>query len=71
MLVLILAVFDTQMARQESIPFFWLSVYTRSFVILFFAAFVLIGWVSPVLILFGAVDLAGALWTWSALRMKP
>jgi hypothetical protein len=37
-------------------------------VILFFGAFVLAGLVSPVLLLFGAVDFAGALWTWSALR---
>jgi hypothetical protein len=37
-------------------------------VILFFGAFVLAGLASPALLLFGAVDFAGALWTWSALR---
>ena len=70
MLVLILAILNTQMALQESVPYFWLSVYTRSFVILFFIAFVLLGWVSPMLILFGAVDVVGAGWTWWALRSK-
>jgi hypothetical protein len=31
-------------------------------------AFALPGWASPLLIVFGLVDLAGAAWTWSALR---
>lgn len=31
---------------------------------------VLLGWSSPLLILFGLVDLAGAAWTWLALRSE-
>lgn len=70
MLILILAVYYTQMAREEHTNFFWLTVYLRSAVIIFFSAFTLLGMVSPMLILFGAADFAGALWTWSALRSK-
>lgn len=70
MLVLLLAVYYTQMAREEHANFFWLTVYVRSAVIVFFSVFALLGMVSPMLILFGAADLAGALWTWSALRRK-
>lgn len=42
----------------------------RSSVIVFFGAFVLLGFVSPVLILFGLVDLLGAVWTALALRSE-
>ncbi len=68
MLVLFLAVYYTQTARMEMTGFFWLTVYARAFVILFFTAFVLMELVKPVLILFGAVDFLGAVWTWCALR---
>jgi len=70
MLALFLAVYYTQTARMELTGFFWLTVYARSFVIVFFTGFVLMEWVKPVLILFGAVDLAGALWTWWTLSGK-
>lgn len=68
MLLLILAFYDIQAARKELTGFFLWSVYARSSVIVFFIAFVLLGFVSPVLILFGVVDLLGAIWTGLALR---
>jgi hypothetical protein len=68
MLVLFLAFYYTQAARKEMTGFFQWTVYVRPTVILFFAAFVLLGFVSPMLILFGAVDLLGAIWTGLALR---
>jgi hypothetical protein len=68
MLVLILGFYYTQAARKEMIDFFRWTVYARSTVIVFFAAFVLLDFVSPTLILFGAVDLLGAIWTGLALR---
>ena len=70
MLVLVLAVYYTQTAMMELTSFFQLTVYVRPFVIVFFALFVLMGLVKPVLILFGMVDFMGALWTWWALRSK-
>jgi hypothetical protein len=68
MLLLFLAFFYIQAARNELAGFFQWSVYTRSSVIVFFIAFVLLGFVSPMLILFGIVDLLGAIWTGLALR---
>lgn len=49
-------------------PFLEASVYTRSAVFVGLGAFALLGLASPMLALFGAIDLAGAVWTWAALR---
>jgi hypothetical protein len=50
--------------------FFQWMVYARSSVILFFDAFVLLGFADPPLILFGVVDLLGDIWTGLALRSQ-
>ncbi len=71
-LVLILFFYYTQAARKEMTDFFRLTVYARSSVIVFFTAFVLLGWAKPALILFGAIDLLGAIWTaWALRSAKP
>ena len=49
-------------------PFLEASVYTRALVCAAFVVFALLGLASPVLLLFGLVDLAGGIWTWLALR---
>jgi hypothetical protein len=48
--------------------FFIHTVTIRCFVFIAFCVFVLQQYVSPMLILFGAADVAGAIWTWVALR---
>lgn len=68
MLVILLAFYYGQAARRELADFFQWSVYARGSVIFFFLAFVALGLARPVLILFGALDLLGALWTGAALR---
>jgi len=68
MLVLILAFYYTQAARKELTVFFQWTVYARASVIVFFLAFVVLGLAKAALILFGVVDLAGAIWTGLALR---
>lgn len=68
MLLVFLAYYDIQAARHELASFFRWSVVARAAVIVFFAVFVLLKWVEPILLLFGAIDLAGALWTAIALR---
>lgn len=68
MLLVFLAYYDIQAARHELANFFRWSVIARATVIVFFAVFVLLKWVEPILLLFGAVDLGGALWTHLALR---
>ncbi len=47
------------------------SVHGRVFVFLAFLALVVLGYAAPPLILFGVVDLAGAAWTFLALRSEP
>lgn len=58
-------------AKSEARPVFMASVLTRVFVPVVFIAFVVLGLASPVLVLFGVVDLAGGLWTFAALRAEP
>ncbi|MCW1967580.1 MAG: hypothetical protein KIH69_005605 [Anaerolineae bacterium] len=70
MLVLFLGVYYVQAARQEMKAFFGSTVYVRASVIVFFTAFVLLGFASPALILFGVVDFVGAAWTGWALRSE-
>jgi hypothetical protein len=67
-LVFNIGVYYVYAARCEATAFFHASVYTRTFVVGAFAAFWLLGLASPMLVAFGAVDFAGALWTRSALK---
>lgn len=67
MLVLLLAYYDIQAARHETVDFFQWSVVARAAVIVFFAGFVIANLVKPILLMFGAIDLAGAIWTHVAL----
>jgi len=57
-----------QAARKDLVDFFRWTVPVRASVILFFVAFVLLGYAQPTLVLFGVIDLAGAIWTGFALR---
>jgi hypothetical protein len=58
------------MAPTNSTLFYTLSVYTRAAVLGWFIVFVLIGWAPAPLILFGLADMAGAVWTFVAMRKK-
>jgi hypothetical protein len=55
-------------ARAGLEPFFRATFAMRVLVFVCFGAFVVLGFAKPALALFGAVDLAGALWTATALR---
>ena len=68
MLLLFLAYYYIVASRKEMTEFIRITVYIRASVILFFAAFVLLDLAQPMLLLFGAVDLAAAIWTWLSLR---
>ncbi|MCX6045409.1 MAG: hypothetical protein NT075_09860 [Chloroflexi bacterium] len=57
-------------AKCEATAFFRASVYTRTLVLVSFAIFAALGLTSPVLILFGTADFAGAVWTHLALRAE-
>jgi hypothetical protein len=56
------------MAPANNALFCTLTVYTRLAVLVWFIVFVVLEWAQPSLILFGAVDAVGALWTYMALR---
>jgi hypothetical protein len=64
----ILALYFLYSARHEDRHFFRVSVYGRLIFLSGMLLFVLLGWGSAVLIVFGLVDLAGAAWTWTSLR---
>lgn len=70
MLALILGYYYQGAARSGATVIFRLSVHGRSAVLVFFGAFVLLGLAPPALILFAAVDAAGALWTWRCLAAE-
>lgn len=70
MLVIFLGVYYLVAARAEIRLFMLWSARLRASVFFFFGAFVLAGLAPSVLLLFGTVDLAGALWTWSAFRKE-
>ena len=57
-------------AKCEAKAFFEATVYARVFLFIVFATFVALGLVNKALILFGVVEVAGAVWTWLALRKE-
>ncbi len=62
-LVCIIGYLDFMASSREFLPYFRWSVYARLAVPAFFAAFVLLGFAPPLLMLFGLIDAAGAVWT--------
>jgi hypothetical protein len=69
-LALNIGVYYWYAAKCEAKAFFEATVYARGFVFMAFAAFVALGFVNKALILFGAVEVAGAVWTWLALKKE-
>ena len=67
-LTLILGFYFIQAARKEVIEFIRWTVYARLTFMSFCVVFVLLGFIGPVLLLFGLLDLLGAVWTALALR---
>jgi hypothetical protein len=71
MLVALLGVYYWTSAVAELTPFFRATVLCRLAVPIFFLIFVTAGWARWPLVLFGAMDVLGAAWTWAALRGAP
>jgi len=70
MLILFLGYFYIRASTdtEGSMSFIRWTNITRPLVIVFLTVFVLLNYVKPILILFGVIDLAAALWTALALR---
>ena len=66
--VLAIGVYAWVGASSENRAFLEASVYTRCAVFLALAGFAVLGLGSPMLVLFGAIDLCGGLWTYFALK---
>ncbi len=60
--------FYVQAARQEFAPYYRWTVHGRIVAFVVFAAFAALGLAQPVILLFGVIDVAGAIWTWLTLR---
>ncbi len=58
------------MAPTNHNLFLTVTVYLRVSILIWFIAFVVIGWAPTMLIMFGVVDFAGALWTYLELKKK-
>lgn len=63
-----LGIYYTVTAPSNNETFFKATIYSRVFILVWFALFVLMGWTKPNLLLFAGVDVLGAFWTWSAMR---
>ena len=68
MLTFSIGIYYFYMAPQNNTVFMALTAYVRASIIIWLTVFVLMDWVSARIILFGVVDLLGALWTFMALR---
>lgn len=68
MLSLVLAYFYLRAASLELTPFFHWTVHTRLAAMVLFVAFVILDVGEPPVLLFGVADVAGAIWTYLALR---
>jgi len=67
-LVFSLGIYYVFMAQSNNTLFFTITIFIRTSILLWFIVFVLIGWAPPTLILFGVVDVAGAIWTYVELK---
>jgi len=70
MIFMLLAYYYIRAALDEEgmTKFFMWTVHTRAVVIIFLSIFAALQLVSPLIIMFGAIDLVAALWTFWALR---
>ncbi len=69
-LVVNIGVYYLYAAKCEAKAFFQASVYTRTFVLVSFAVFAAVGLASPMLVIFGATDFAGGIWTHLTLKAE-
>jgi hypothetical protein len=68
MLVAFLGLYYCLAARAELAPFMRASVWVRASVVAWLGVLVVTGLAPAPLLVFGAIDLAAAAWTWYALR---
>ncbi len=70
LLAFVIGYYYVQSARSGLAAFFPFTVHGRVLAFVSFTAFYLAGWVAAPIIIFAVVDLAGAGWTWMAMRSE-
>lgn len=70
LLASILGIYFLYSVRHDDHHFFRATVLGRIVFCIGVITFALLGWGSPLLIVFGLIDLAGAAWTWFSLRAE-
>ena len=68
--VINIGIFFWVAARIEAVALFHVSVVVRPLVLVWFGVFVLLGFVSPMLLVFGVIEALGALWTWLTMKSE-
>jgi hypothetical protein len=68
MLFLFLAFYCWRAAREENASFIHWTLFTRPTTLLFLAWFVASGWLEPIVLVFGVIDLVATGWTFVAIR---
>lgn len=66
--IFVLGLYYIQAARQEVVPFFRWTTWGRPLLLAIFIVFVVIRMIPPIMLLFGVIDVGGAIWTATALR---
>lgn len=62
-IVVVLGFYYIIAAQNDLVPFFWASIAGRFAILIGFSLLVIFKKVKPMLILFGIIDAAGAIWT--------
>src|SRR5436305_7698213 len=70
LLALILGFYFFYSVRHADHHFYRATIYARLIFFTGLVLFVALGWTGPLLLAFGLIDLAGAAWTWLALRRE-
>jgi hypothetical protein len=70
LMTLALSVYYIQAAREELIAFFRLTMWGRAIILVGTIVLASAGLVPPVIVMFGVIDAAGAVWTAFALRPR-
>lgn len=66
--VTVLSLYYIQAGRQNVVPFFQWTIGGRGLVLVLLTVLVVTGIAGAPLLVFGVIDILGAVWTWMALR---
>lgn len=68
--VFVVGLYYLAAARQEVVPFFRFTTWGRPVLLVLLLLFALLRMIPPIIVLFGVIDAAGAVWTYFALPRR-